>query len=166
MGYSHAVRHSILKKVLPPESRSVAEVSRETGIHYQTIRNWIKQSESGTLDGGLHDTSPRRLTPKEKYELVVEAAGIPDERLGEFLRERGLHTEHLTIWDQELRDMTGKQSDRQQAEHKALKKRVRELERELHRKEKALAEAAALLVLKKTRDSFVNIQATASFTRV
>ena len=64
MGYSHAVRHSILKKVLPPESRSVAEVSRETGIHYQTIRNWIKQSESGTLDGGLHDNSPRRLTLK------------------------------------------------------------------------------------------------------
>ena len=77
------------------------------------------------MDGGLHDTSPRRLTPKEKCELVVDAVGIPDEKLGEFLRERGLQTEHLTIWDQELRDMTGKQSDRQQAEHKALKKRVR-----------------------------------------
>lgn len=39
MGYSHAVRHSILKKVLPPESRNIAEVSRETGINHQTIRN-------------------------------------------------------------------------------------------------------------------------------
>ena len=106
------------------------------------------------MDSGLHDTSPRRLTPKEKNELVVETAGIADEHLGEVLRERGLHTEHFTIRDQELRDMTGKQSNRQQAEHRALKKLVRELERELHRKEKALAEAAALLVLKKTRDSF------------
>ena len=149
MRYSHAVRHSILKKVLPPESRSVAEVSRETGINYQTIRNWIKQSQSGTFDGGLHDSSPRQLTPKEKYELVVEAAGIGDDNLGEFLRERGLHTEHLTIWDQELRDMVDKNTDKHLAESKALKKRVKELERELLRKEKALAEAAALLVLKK-----------------
>lgn len=85
---------------------------------------------------------------------MVEAAGIPDENLGEFQCVRGLHTEHLTIWDQGLCDMTGKQSDRQQAEHKALKKRVRELERELHRKEKALAEAAALLVLNKNSRLF------------
>ena len=108
MRYSHAVRHSTLKKVLPPESRSVAQVSRETGINYQTIRNWIKQSKSGFFDGGLHGSSPRRLTPKEKYELVVEAAGIGDDNLSEFLRGRCLHTEHLTIWDQELRIMLDK----------------------------------------------------------
>ena len=79
MGYSHPVRHSIWKIVLPPESRSVAEVSRETGIHYQTIRNWIKQSESGiwTVDFTRlgHAES---LIPKEKHESVVEAAGITD----------------------------------------------------------------------------------------
>ena len=80
---------------------------------------------------------------------MVEAAGIGDDNLGEFLRERGLHTEHLTIWDQELRDMVDKNTDKHLAESKALKKRVKELERELLRKEKALAEAAALLVLKK-----------------
>lgn len=81
--------------------------------------------------------------------MVVEAAGIDDEQLGEFLRERGLHTEHLTIWDQELRDMVDKKSEQQDKENKELKKKVRELEKELQRKEKALAEAAALLVLKK-----------------
>uniref|UniRef100_B3EN67 Putative transposase n=1 Tax=Chlorobium phaeobacteroides (strain BS1) TaxID=331678 RepID=B3EN67_CHLPB len=149
MGYSHAVRHSILKKVLPPESRSIAEVSRETGINHQTIRNWIKRTESGILTDGNQGSCPRFLTPKEKYELVVEAASIDDEQLGEFLRERGLHTEHLTIWDQELRDMVDKKSERQDKENKELKKKVRELEKELQRKEKALAEAAALLVLKK-----------------
>nr|WP_244147982.1 helix-turn-helix domain-containing protein [Prosthecochloris aestuarii] len=98
---------------------------------------------------GTQDSCPRFLTPKEKYELVVEAAGIDDEQLGEFLRERGLHTEHLTIWDQELRDMVDKKSEQQDKENKELKKKVRELEKELQRKEKALAEAAALLVLKK-----------------
>ena len=149
MGYSHAVRHGVLKKVLPPESRSIAQVSQETGVNEQTIRNWLKQSKSGILPNEKKDSSPRSLTPKEKYQLVIEAAGINDEQLGEFLRERGLHSEHLTLWDQELRDMIDTKKDKQVNENKALKKQVKELEKELLRKEKALAEAAALLVLKK-----------------
>lgn len=153
MGYSHAVRHSVLKKVLPPESRSIAKVSQETGVNEQTIRNWLKQSKTGILTSEKTDSSPRSLTPKEKYQLVVEAAGINDEQLGEFLRERGLHSEHLTIWDQELRDMIDTKKDKQVIENKALKKQVKELEKELLRKEKALAEAAALLVLKKKLDT-------------
>ena len=149
MGYSHAVRQSVLKKVLPPKGRSIADVSRESGINQQTIRNWIKRSETGIFEDGNQDSCPRFLTPREKCQLVVEAAGIDDEQLGEFLRERGLHSEHITIWDQELRDMIDKKNEQQDKEKKALKKKVKELEKELLRKEKALAEAAALLILKK-----------------
>jgi transposase len=153
MGYSHAVRQSILKKVLRPEGRSIVEVSRETGVNEQTIRNWIKRSESGIFDDGNQDSCPRFLTPREKYQLVVEAAGIENEKLGEFLRERGLHSEHITIWDQELRDMIDKKNDPKDQELKELKKKNKELEKELQRKEKALAEAAALLILKKKLDT-------------
>jgi len=153
MGYSHAVRQSILKKVLQPNGRSIGEVRRETGVNQQTIRNWIKRSESGILSDGTQDSCPRFLTPKEKYQLVVEAAGIDDEQLGEFLRERGLHSEHITIWDQEFRDMIDKKNEQQDKEKKELKKKVKELEKELQRKEKALAEAAALLILKKKLDA-------------
>jgi transposase len=58
MGYSHAVRHSVLKKVLPPESRSLAQVSQETGVNEQTIRNWLKKSKSGILLNEKKDSSP------------------------------------------------------------------------------------------------------------
>ena len=149
MGYSRAVMVGVLKKVLPPEARSIVEVSRETGINDQTIRNWVKKSESGILPDSLQESSPRFMSPKEKYQLVLEAAGVDNEQLGGFLRERGLHSEHLTIWDQELREMIDKKNDKKDQELKALKKRNQELEKELQRKEKALAEAAALLLLKK-----------------
>ena len=155
MGYSHAVRHGVLKKVLPPESRSIAQVSQETGVNEQTIRNWLKQSKSGILTSKRAASSPRSLTPKEKYQLVIEAAGINDEQLGEFLRERGLHSEHLTIWDQELRDMIDAKKDRQLKENRALKQKVRLLEKDLLRKNKALAEATALLVLKKKLETLL-----------
>ncbi|MDP8305595.1 MAG: helix-turn-helix domain-containing protein [Candidatus Chlorobium antarcticum] len=64
--------------MLLPEGRSIAEVSRETGINRQAIRNWIKRSESGILSDRTQDC-PRSLTPKERYQLVVEATGINDE---------------------------------------------------------------------------------------
>jgi transposase len=89
---------------------------------------------------------------------VLEAAGIENEQLGLFLRERGLHSEHLTIWDQELREMIEKKQDKKDQELKALKKRYQELEKELQRKEKALAEAAALLLLKKKLDALMEDQ--------
>ncbi len=49
MEYSRAVRSRVLKKVLPPDARSIAEVTRETGNNDQTIQNWVKKSESGIL---------------------------------------------------------------------------------------------------------------------
>jgi transposase-like protein len=98
----------VLKKVLPPDARSIVDVSRETGINNQTIRNWLKKSKSGILPDSLQESSTRFMTQKEKYQLVLEAAGVDNEQLGGFLRERGLHSEHITIWDQELRKMIDK----------------------------------------------------------
>ena len=89
MRYSRAIKESVLKKVLPPENRSVREVSSEYGISEQTIRNWIEKVDNGilNLDGEL---SPKQLSSAEKFHLVLEAAGIPEEQLGSWIREKGL----------------------------------------------------------------------------
>ena len=99
MGYSHAVRQSVLKKVLPPEGRSISEVSRETGVNDQTIRNWIKRSKTGILADGNQDSCPRFLTPKEKYQLVIEVAGIDDEQLWRMGRSQ---LRKLIAWETQL----------------------------------------------------------------
>jgi transposase len=85
MGYSRAGKEGILNKVLPPERRSVAEVSRETGVNQQTIRNWINKSKSGILSVGSQESSPQFMTPKEKYQVVLQAASIDNEQLEFFL---------------------------------------------------------------------------------
>ncbi len=147
MGYSRAVKVSILRRVLPPNNESIAKVSEEIGLNDQTIRNWVKAASEGQLLS--EETSPRFINAQEKYLLIKEAASISEADKGMFLRERGLHSEHLTLWDQELREMMNQKQDLKNQEVKALKKRVIQLEKELHRKEKALAEAAALLIFKK-----------------
>jgi transposase-like protein len=155
MRYSRSVKVSILKRVLPPENRSIRSVSQETGISEQTIRNWIRASKDGNLTEAGDEKSPRFYTSHEKYHLLMEASRLSDEALGAFLRERGLHSEHLTLWDQELREMVTDKEDKRSKETKELKRRVRQLEKELARKDKALAETAALLVLKKKLDTLM-----------
>ncbi len=153
MRYTRAVKVSILKKVLPPENRSIPEVSRETGVNDQTIRNWIKQYKSGNFDDVNSESCPRFMTAKEKYQILLEASGLVEDERGRFLRERGIHSEHLVIWDQELRAIMANKPDPKDQELRELKKKNKELEKELQRKEKALAEAAALLILKKKLDT-------------
>jgi len=74
--YSRSVKVGILKKVLPPERRNIASVSNETGISEQTIRNWIKEANSGSLDDKAGEKSPRHLNGSEKYQLLMELKKI------------------------------------------------------------------------------------------
>ena len=92
---------------------------------------------------------PQDWTPEEKLEAVIEAATLPEEELGAFLRRQGLHEAQLREWRQQL--LQGLEQPAQGAKKKrtAEARRLRQLERELERKDKSLAEAAALLVLQK-----------------
>jgi transposase len=92
---------------------------------------------------------PSLYEPKEKYQLLLDMEGLDEVNRGGFLRERDIHSEHLVIWDQELRKMIDKRPYPKDQELKELRKKNKELEKELQRKEKALAEAAYLLILKK-----------------
>ena len=149
MPYSRSVKVGILKKVLPPESRNIKSISEETGISEQTIRNWIKAANSGSLDNGENEKSPRHLSSSERYQLLMESKKIPRKELGEFLRKRGLHSQHLILWDQELKEMVKDNGKKEKKKVRDLQKEVKDLKKEVRRKDKALAETAALLVLKK-----------------
>jgi len=91
---------------------------------------------------------PQDWTAEEKLAVVIEAASLADEELGAFLREKGLHQANLKQWRQTILSGLG-ESKARSSKPSAETRRIRELERELARKEKALAEAAALLILKK-----------------
>ena len=153
MGYSQGFKESVLKKVLPPEGRSVAEVSRETGVAAWTIYQWKRAAREGTLVGAGGEVRPRDRKPAEKLRLLIEGNALEEQLRGEWLREHGLHSEHLTLWEQELRDVVTDKDQKLRHELAETKKKLKATERELHRKEKALAEMAALLTLKKKADA-------------
>jgi hypothetical protein len=89
---------------------------------------------------------PLDWAAEEKLNAVLEYEKLEEEERGKYLREKGLHAVHIERWKQEL--VEGLKS-RKSSKRDPRDKRIKELEKELRRKEKALAETAALLVLKK-----------------
>lgn len=152
MRYSKRIRSAVLRKVLPPENQAVTDVSDEYGVSIVTIQAWMRLAKKGIIDSKESPEAPRAKPMQEKLELVLESAKVPEEQKGAWYREKGLHEEHLGLWEQELRDMMTEKQDKVKTENTALRKRVVSLEKELKRKEKALAEMAALMVLKKKLD--------------
>jgi transposase-like protein len=93
---------------------------------------------------------PNDWSAEEKLKVVMEADSLEAEQLGEFLRKKGLHQTHLEQWRLQMLDgLQDGFSKKKTGQKKADSKRIRALEKELRRKDKALAETATLLVLKK-----------------
>lgn len=148
MGYSIGFKESQIKKVLPPSNKTIKVVAKEAGISDQTLRNWITKAKEGTLKKGDTVSSATR-SAREKLNLVIEAKTISEEDMGRWLREKGMHTEHITLYEQELRDMVENKKDSEKKTVKNLQQENKRLEKKLKRSQAALAEMAALYTLKK-----------------
>jgi hypothetical protein len=159
--YSETFKRKLVERMLMPNPRPMTTLAREAGVAEATMYRWRNEA---TLKGVSSDRSddrptsstkpPHTWTPEEKLAVVLEAAAVPEAELGAFLRRKGVHEAQLTEWRQQVTEgaVSALRGARQGGDRKAAAadaRRVRELERELRRKDKALAEAAALLVLKK-----------------
>jgi transposase len=100
------------------------------------------------------DRRPQDWNAAEKWRAVIEFEGLAADKHGEFLRREGLHSEHIDAWKKSMQSglVPAVRSQAERAEMSELKARNKELERDLRRKDRALAETTALLVLKKKAD--------------
>lgn len=150
MRYSAGFKRRMVEKMAGPEGLSAKLLSEEVGVHQTTLSSWLRDAAKvgGMTKHKKIGKRPEDWTTSEKIELVSEASKLEPAQLGSFLRERGVHRTHLETWRQQM--VAGLGERRGGAKKRSSEsRRIRELERELRRKDKALAEAAALLVLKK-----------------
>jgi transposase-like protein len=155
--YSAERKAAVLKLLLPPFNRSVAEVAQQENISDVTLYAWRKQMrERGHVVPGSQ-SSPEQWSAETKFAVVVETATLSEVELSEYCRKKGLFPEQVKAWKEaclEGHRPVAKRSLAEREESRRDKKRIRSLEKELHRKERALAEAAALLILRKKLDAF------------
>ena len=150
MKYSIGFRAAVVKKTLDGSGKSVCQVARENGISTITVTNWIGQHKAGTLNlDGCDGLTPAQRGPGEKLSLLLESRTVSEDRRGEWLRQQGMHSEHLPLWEQELTSIMNDKQTNLRAEITELKKDNKELRKELERQKEALVEAAILLTLKK-----------------
>jgi len=157
MKYSQGFRNAVIQQVLPPNNRSVASVAKERGISPITIHSWIKRLKDGTLDIDHEgpDVSPNQRNIVEKFQLIMESKSLSEEDLGEWIRKHGLHSEHLTLWERELEGFVKNKDQDLKTENAQLKKEIKDLKKEAKRDKAAMAEALALLTLKKKADALL-----------
>lgn len=152
MRYPVARKEAVLRKMLPPNNQPIAKIAKAEGISEATLYNWRTKARN---DGRLlpdSDSMPEGWTTKDKFSAVLETAVLSEAEVAEYCRKRGLYPEQITHWRHacEQANDWDRSSERQLKEvTKADRKQLKMLEKELARKEKALAEAAALLVLQK-----------------
>jgi len=147
-----------------PNALSASMLSKQIDVPQPTLSKWLRIAGIGSsftypckhnntvqMRPCVTPKSPKQWNPEEKLAAVLEAASLTDEQLGDFLRRKGLHETYLQQWRIQMLDGLGKKpAGKPKAKpNKAQANQVRELEKELRRKDKALAETAALLVLKK-----------------
>jgi transposase-like protein len=150
--YPKERKEAILRRMMPPENKLVSELARETGITEQTLYTWRRQLKEQGIPVPGDGKNPEGWSSEDKFAVVLETAALNEAELAEYCRRKGLFVEQIAAWREVCRTANANAAEQargQREQSKDDKKRIRELEKELNRKEKALAEAAALLVLRK-----------------
>jgi transposase-like protein len=148
--YSSHIKESMVIKLCSPGGPSALQLSKDTGISQTALSRWKKQFGNRST---VKNRRPEDWSPQERLQAVFESQGLDEEQLGVFLRKNGLHSRNLVDWKTEaLSDAARKKTlgrPRKDPELVAAEEEIRKLKRDLRRKEKALAEQTALVILKK-----------------
>ena len=138
---------------------SLLEVANKLGVGHSTLNNWIVKSRNNDFDEATNqlirtdmakDKRPQDWSLKDRFNMVLKCHSLDEETVSQLCRERGIYPHHIEQWKLDfINGSTSESGAKNTSQMKALKSDVKHLKKELNRKEKALAETAALLVLQK-----------------
>ena len=144
--YGQAFKDRAVARLLPPESADVNAVAVKVGVSASTLERWRADAlASGKKSGGW--------TAAARFEAVLTTASMSEEQKNAWCRAQGIYPSELDEWRETAKGALDQVRPGEVKTSKAERQRIRELERELRRKDKALAEAAALLVLSKNLEA-------------
>jgi transposase len=151
--YSAEFKEKLLAKALSPNAPPIIELARKSNIPYPTLYAWIyksKQMNKAKLNEVSAAIRPKDKTAEAKLQAVIDTFQMTEEERGAYCRKHGFYTYHLNEWKKQvLMGLNPADSRENKAEQRQLTAEIKQLKSELNRKEKALAEASALLILKK-----------------
>jgi transposase-like protein len=148
----------MIERLAGADPISATALAKEVGVSQNTLSRWLRETPTLSSMGSKENErggggqAPRKWSGVEKLQVVLEAAAIPDAKLGEFLRKKGIHEADLKAWREVVMKSA---SDALEGGGKAAKhsaaaaRRIKDLEEHLAKKEKRLKAVNALLELQK-----------------
>lgn len=157
--YNEAFKSKMVQRMSGPRAKTATALAPEVGVSQPTLSRWLRAARANVSvmskkpppvtdppaePAPKPSRRPEDWSAEERLRVVVESSRLTDDELGAFLRREGLHEATLRQWRAAALEGLGPQRAT-----RSEQRRVQELEKQLRRKDKALAEAAALLVLQK-----------------
>lgn len=147
--YTEDFKKSIVQKALANPERSPRHTALEAGLGNSTLYGWIKKY-GGNIEKPPNKKSPEDWTAEERFNMLLETANLTEEAQGAYCRQKGIYQHQLTQWQEAfMKPKTEINHSKELAELKTLRAENQALKKELNRKDRALAETSALLILKK-----------------
>jgi len=155
--YTEEQKEAMVSKLLPPNNMTIPELSAQSGIPQTTLYGWRTRAlkKNNPKDG---KANKKTMTSSNKFHIVMETYTLSEYDLARYCRKNGLYVDDVKKWRSDLESSLDKEPNAVKEVKEELsdeKKKNKHLEKELNRKEKALAEAAALLVLQKKFQAFM-----------
>ena len=158
MIYTDSFKAKMVQRLSAPNAISAIGLSKEVGVSQSQLSRWLQRARTVTPmtkdrpSDRVVQASSNARSASEKVRVVMAAAALGPAELGAFLRREGVHEAELEQWRSAVLEggqLALEGSSSRAPARSGEGKRIKELERELRRKDKALAEAAALLILQK-----------------
>lgn len=154
--YPKEMKEAIIARMLEGDE-AVTDIQRDTGVGINTLYRWRDQAKHQKgLSATIKYKNADKWSSQDKFMVVLETANLTEIEFSEYCREKGVYPEQVKEWKEaciNANDNAREKSTKAGKELRAERKEKEKLEKELARKEKALAEAAALLVLRKKADA-------------
>ena len=156
--YSEEFRASIAARLLPPNNARVADIVKETGVPKDTLYEWRTRYRNKQGLSPYSGKPTNQYSADDKLAVIIETASLNEAELGEYCRRKGLYPVQIATWKASM--VQGLMSSPSKADREQNQKQIKtiqHLEKDLARKEKALAEVVALLVLQKKFQALMEV---------
>ncbi len=149
--YGQAMKQRVVARLLPPESAALEDVAREVGVRRGTLERW-------RADALSRPARERTWSAVARFDAVVTASALDEAGKSAWCRANGVYPQELAVWRESATQALAEPEEARASplQTRQDRKRIKDLERELRRKDRALAETAALLVLSKNVAAIFN----------
>lgn len=146
--YSAAFKEEAIRKTLQRGTRTVSEMAQELNLSVHTLKNWMRKPKLGAVRTPAADKPVGQWSGAERLQALLDTHALSEEERNAWCRQRGLFAHQLHAWRRALEEAPARAGAGVQ-ELRALRDDLARARRDLARKDRALSEAAALLVLQK-----------------